>query len=195
MVFAANQTGVILHQGSAAMMQHQCTTGVTLQVAGSEGKTTVAVTGVCDQPRVSTEPALVFARRLKTRPDSAKISRQFILSTGQFEFGPLLAGRDSQGYRYITCSCVQITARSYPSCVQLSLCQAHYSAGTLGSMGHSGITRLIDMLIISAVLHDAAACLSFDVRSGSAGMGNFLSIVLNCTWSIMANLTAMWSGN
>lgn len=78
---------------------HQCCASTSVQVVGSEGKTTVAVTGACDQPRVSTEPAQVFARRQKTRPDSAKISRQYILSTGQFEFGPLLAGRDSQGHR------------------------------------------------------------------------------------------------
>ena len=70
-----------------------------MQMAGSEGKTTVAVSGVCDQPRISTEPIEVFARRVKTRPDSAKVSRQYIVSTGQFEFGPLLAGRDSQGYK------------------------------------------------------------------------------------------------
>ena len=68
-------------------------------MAGSEGKTTVAVSGVCDQPHISTEPTEVFARRVKTRPDSAKVSRQYIVSTGQFEFGPLLAGRDSQGYK------------------------------------------------------------------------------------------------
>ena len=81
-----------LANSAVVVLQH-------MQVAGSEGRSTAAVSGVCDQPRISTEPTQVFARRLKTRPDSAKISRQYIVSTGQFEFGPLLAGRDSQGYK------------------------------------------------------------------------------------------------
>ena len=73
--------------------------GFAVQVAGCEGRSSITVSGVCDQPHISTDPKQVFPRRAKTRPDSAKIARHFIMSSGQFEFGPLLAGKDSKGYR------------------------------------------------------------------------------------------------
>ena len=73
--------------------------GFAVQVAGCEGKSSITVSGVCDQPHISTDPKQVFPRRAKTRPDSAKIARHFIMSSGHFEFGPLLAGKDSKGYR------------------------------------------------------------------------------------------------
>ncbi|KAL0040642.1 hypothetical protein WJX79_000331 [Trebouxia sp. C0005] len=72
---------------------------LVFEVAGCEGRSSITVSGVCDQPRISTDPKQVFPRRAKTRPDSAKIARHFIMSSGQFEFGPLLAGKDSKGYR------------------------------------------------------------------------------------------------
>ncbi len=70
-----------------------------LQVAGVEGKATVNVIGTCDYPRIATEPQKVFAKRSKHRPASAKVAKQFITSTGLFEFGPLLAGLDPAGYK------------------------------------------------------------------------------------------------
>lgn len=70
-----------------------------MQAAGCEGRSSVTVSGVCDQPHISTDPMQVFSRRAKTRPDSAKIARHYIVSSGQLEFGPLLAGRDYQAYK------------------------------------------------------------------------------------------------
>ena len=70
-----------------------------LQVAGVDGKATVSVNGTCDYPRIATEPQKVFAKRSKNRPTSAKVAKQFITSTGMFEFGPLLAGLDPAGYK------------------------------------------------------------------------------------------------
>lgn len=72
---------------------------VTIQVAGCEGRSSISVSGICDQPHISTDPKQVFPRRAKTRPDSAKIARHYIMSSGQLEFGPLLAAKDAQGYR------------------------------------------------------------------------------------------------
>lgn len=72
---------------------------ITIQVVGCDGRSSMTVSGVCDQPHISTDPMQVFPRRAKIRPDSAKIARHYVMSSGQLEFGPLLAGRDYQGYK------------------------------------------------------------------------------------------------
>lgn len=72
---------------------------IPIQVVGCDGRSSMTVSGVCDQPHISTDPIQVFPRRAKIRPDSAKIARHYIMSSGQLEFGPLLAGRDCQGYK------------------------------------------------------------------------------------------------
>ena len=68
-----------------------------VQVVGTEGKVTATVMGACDYPHIDEQK--LYPKRTKTRPDSAKVSKQFIISSGRFEFGPLLAGKDAAGYK------------------------------------------------------------------------------------------------
>lgn len=53
----------------------------------------VRVTGVCDYPRISNDYRDVFYRKARVRPRSPLVSRQYIIPTERFEFGPLLAGK------------------------------------------------------------------------------------------------------
>jgi len=55
----------------------------------------------------STACRSLFYRTLKTRPPTPNLSRQYVMSTGIFEFGPLLAGRQLGGS-------VQSLAKRYP---------------------------------------------------------------------------------
>lgn len=53
----------------------------------------VRVTGVCDYPRISDDFRDVFYRKVRSRPRSPLISRQYIIPAERFEFGPLLSGK------------------------------------------------------------------------------------------------------
>ncbi|KAJ9512718.1 hypothetical protein QJQ45_019009 [Haematococcus lacustris] len=68
------------------------------QVLGGERLVSVPCTGACDYPHISTDYRTVYYRKVKARPPSPSVSRQFIVSKGLFEFGPLLVGKDITGY-------------------------------------------------------------------------------------------------
>ncbi|CAE7232354.1 Hydin [Symbiodinium sp. CCMP2456] len=55
----------------------------------------IAASGITAFPGISSDPRNVFTRRAKMKPASGYASKQFILSTGVFEFGPLLIGRSA----------------------------------------------------------------------------------------------------
>jgi len=55
----------------------------------------IDVTGITTFPGISSDPRNVFMRRVKTKPASGYASKQYIASTGVFDFGPLLAGRSA----------------------------------------------------------------------------------------------------
>ncbi|CAE7771435.1 HYDIN [Symbiodinium pilosum] len=55
----------------------------------------IAASGITAFPGISSDPRNVFTRRAKMKPASGYASKQFILSTGVFDFGPLLIGRSA----------------------------------------------------------------------------------------------------
>lgn len=55
----------------------------------------IDVTGITTFPGISSDPRNVFMRRVKTKPASGYANKQYIASTGVFDFGPLLAGRSA----------------------------------------------------------------------------------------------------
>lgn len=46
--------------------------------------------GVCAVPSINSDPRNVFMSRVKSRPDAAFVTKKFVLSKNQFEFGPLI---------------------------------------------------------------------------------------------------------
>ncbi|CAJ1447961.1 unnamed protein product [Effrenium voratum] len=64
-------------------------------VGGIHGNAPVSieVSGTTAFPGISSDPRNVFMRRVKTKPASGYASKQYIASTGIFDFGPLLVGR------------------------------------------------------------------------------------------------------
>jgi hydrocephalus-inducing protein len=62
------------------------------QVVGDSLSKNVTLRGECAYAHISTDYRNVFYRKTKTRPPSARISRQYVISNSTFEFGPLLKG-------------------------------------------------------------------------------------------------------
>ena len=59
---------------------------------------------LCWQPHETVSPSLnspsirnVFYNKVKTRPQTPRIARQYIISKNMFEFGPLLMNKNSSG--------------------------------------------------------------------------------------------------
>lgn len=59
----------------------------------------LTVIGICDYPQISSDYRDVYYRKARTRPRSPLVSRQFIIPTEKFEFGPLLAGKSCEEYK------------------------------------------------------------------------------------------------
>ncbi|KAK9824158.1 hypothetical protein WJX72_008157 [[Myrmecia] bisecta] len=71
---------------------------LTFEVVGGQ-HSSLSVTAACDYPHINQDPKTVYVKRSRARPDTANISRQFVVSSGRYEFGPLLIGKDSTGYK------------------------------------------------------------------------------------------------
>ncbi|XP_071613168.1 hydrocephalus-inducing protein homolog [Heliangelus exortis] len=68
--------------------------------------------GTCTYPSISQDPRVVFPHRIKSRADGDIISKQYVLNTGVFHFGPLLCGKSRDRYKGL----------DYPSnCERLSI--------------------------------------------------------------------------
>lgn len=67
--------------------------------AGAGSAASVACRAVCARPQISSDPRNVFYRKAKTRPLTAQLRKQFVITAGRFEFGPLLAGKNREGYQ------------------------------------------------------------------------------------------------
>eukprot|EP00898_Chlorokybus_atmophyticus_P005824 jgi/Chlat1/6242/Chrsp44S05765 len=66
---------------------------IVFEALGGEKAVSVACKGVCAYPQISQDYRNVFYRKVKVRPASAAISKQYVVSKGVFDFGPLLAGK------------------------------------------------------------------------------------------------------
>ena len=68
-------------------------------VLGGEKNSSVVLSGICAHPTISTDYRNVFLRKAKTRPQSPLVNRQWIINRSNFEFGPLLSGKSSEGWQ------------------------------------------------------------------------------------------------
>ncbi|KAM6324924.1 hydrocephalus-inducing protein homolog [Podargus strigoides] len=70
--------------------------------------------GTCLYPSISRDPRVVFPRRRKSKADDEIISKQYVMNTGVFHFGPLLCGKSRDGYKALLhpSNCEKITIRN-----------------------------------------------------------------------------------
>eukprot|EP00854_Cymbomonas_tetramitiformis_P000766 gene766-1240_t len=66
------------------------------EVLGGEKNAILVTRGECAYPQISTDYRNVFYRKVRQRPMSANVQRQYIISRGVFEFGPLLVGKSRE---------------------------------------------------------------------------------------------------
>lgn len=57
---------------------------------GNRREFTLFGRGTCSVPTVNGDPRNVYMSRVKSRPDGAFVHKKFVMSLGQFEFGPLI---------------------------------------------------------------------------------------------------------
>lgn len=76
--FASSETGVF-----------DCSLGFEI-VGGGRREFTLFGRGTCSVPTVNSDPRSVFMSRIKSRPEGAFVQKKFVMSLGQFEFGPLI---------------------------------------------------------------------------------------------------------
>ncbi|CAF3321831.1 unnamed protein product [Rotaria socialis] len=67
---------------------------VSFEIVGTKRNYKVFCRGVCTFPSISREPRTVFPNRQKTRKPNEIVHKKFILSTEQYDFGPLVLGKD-----------------------------------------------------------------------------------------------------
>lgn len=62
------------------------------EAVGTGRRYTLHVSGTCAFPSINADPRNVFMRRVKHRAEGAipPVSKRFVISRGQYEFGPLL---------------------------------------------------------------------------------------------------------
>lgn len=78
--------------GSSEVGIYDCSLG--FEVAGASRKEyTLFARGTCTVPTINSDPRNVFMSRIKSRPETAFVTKKFVMSLGQFEFGPLIVSR------------------------------------------------------------------------------------------------------
>ena len=73
------------------------TSQLGFEILGGERLNTVVITGTCDHPHIASDFRNVFFRKVKARPQTPNICRQFIVNDKVFAFGPLLMNKDATG--------------------------------------------------------------------------------------------------
>ncbi len=74
------------------------TSSMVFEVVGGERGNQLVMTGMCGLPQIATDYRNVFYKKVKARPSTPLIARQFVISKNMFEFGPLLMNKDPKGY-------------------------------------------------------------------------------------------------
>ena len=67
---------------------------ISFEIVGTKRNYKIFCRGVCTFPTISREPRTVFPNRQKTRKPNEIVHKKFILSTEQYDFGPLVLGKD-----------------------------------------------------------------------------------------------------
>lgn len=71
---------------------------ISFEILGTKRNYKIFCRGVCTFPTISREPRTVFPNRQKTRKANEIVHKKFILSTEQYDFGPLVLGKDVNKY-------------------------------------------------------------------------------------------------
>ncbi|CAD7939993.1 unnamed protein product [Amoebophrya sp. A120] len=72
----------------------------------------VTISGVTAFPHINSNPANLFMRRIRLRPQPPiYVSRQYISSRDLYEFGPLLVGKDAEARHLFTQEMLQVSKR------------------------------------------------------------------------------------
>ena len=77
---------------------------LTFEAVGTGRRYTLHVSGTCAFPSINADPRNVFMRRVKHRAEGAipPVSKRFVISRGQYEFGPLLTWKRAENrYRRV----------------------------------------------------------------------------------------------
>ena len=71
---------------------------LTFEAVGTGRRYVLHVSGTCAFPSINSDPRNVFMRRVKHRPEGAipPISKRFVVSRRQYEFGPLLTWKKAE---------------------------------------------------------------------------------------------------
>lgn len=71
---------------------------LTFETVGTGKRHQLHVSGHCTLPSINADPRNVFMRRVKHRPEGGipPVSKRFVVSRGQYEFGPLLTWKRAE---------------------------------------------------------------------------------------------------
>lgn len=71
---------------------------LTFEAVGTGRRYALHVSGTCAFPSINADPRNVFMRRVKHRAEGAipPVSKRFVVSRGQYEFGPLLTWKKAE---------------------------------------------------------------------------------------------------
>lgn len=71
---------------------------LTFETVGTGKRHQLHVSGHCALPSINADPRNVFMRRVKHRPEGGipPVSKRFVVSRGQYEFGPLLTWKRAE---------------------------------------------------------------------------------------------------
>lgn len=98
---------------------------LTFEAVGTGRRYALHVSGTCAFPSINADPRNVFMRRVKHRAEGAipPVSKRFVVSRGQYEFGPLLTWKKAENrytmikmrYCMYVLRCVRCGARRFCS--------------------------------------------------------------------------------
>ncbi|KAM4614098.1 hydrocephalus-inducing protein homolog [Discoglossus pictus] len=72
---------------------------LNFELVGTRRRYQVYCRGICSFPTISQNPKIVFPHRKKDVKPNEIIQKKFVLSTGTFDFGPLLCGKSRDKYK------------------------------------------------------------------------------------------------
>ncbi|CAF0941486.1 unnamed protein product [Adineta steineri] len=67
---------------------------ISFELLGTKRNYKIFCRGICTFPVISREPRTIFPNRQKTKKPNEIVHKKFILSTEQYDFGPLVLGKD-----------------------------------------------------------------------------------------------------
>ncbi|XP_073461747.1 hydrocephalus-inducing protein homolog [Aquarana catesbeiana] len=72
---------------------------LNFELVGTRRRYQLYCRGICSFPTISLDPKIVFPHRKKDSKSDEIVQKKFILSSGTFDFGPLLCGKSREKYK------------------------------------------------------------------------------------------------